>query len=829
MGAGASSYNHRTTSNASPSVRQTKSLCSMEKSGNTIQKRFPINKILWTNQVAPIVIKNCREEFQHISDMKEPIVWGRLGDNMVEHPLIRGKFFLLRDVEGQTLRVQRAHGGFSVYGAEQPSPKGLSMLLDNLVADGYSRIFVFNLREEPVLFVKTGDDYVPFSLYDQDNVADSILKGRTPKEANEFEAKIRKEVLDISKLLDQNKFYFYNNLEVLENEPHLLPVEYEDNILVAEEVYSRLLFSNPNLRYQRLCFPLSSAPRTREVDDFLQVFKENPSLFDMDSSSCPALLFTCQTGVCRSTVGMVMGCLVLAHKKGIISKSNHLCQPLDEQNPDYARGEYAAIQQLVKLIPNGLETKYQVDEAIDMCSQLCNLRQAILEAKELLEGITTDYIIENTSAKAVLYDRCVKYLHRYYFLICFNSYLHQQFCQRFSISFSVWMQSHPELIRLQSNLNHPLRQSPHNLVFQQTHCLVYDDYIGLDVLSSQMDVRASNFRRISTRGLAIYGMAQPARDGFSKVARHLMEKKPEHECVVFINLRNDVMIECDGMTYSVRDKSMLDEPITFTGLTKKEIEEKEKELKREMKIKKSAQVYHELSDPPLFRQFVSVMSPCDLAEYQRQQTANIQYYRIPLFHDITVEEKDYDHLLSVVCEHQLFNKSEDSSGPAFVFFCRTGKSRTTLMMAAAGLILCHLKGFPYGSGLGEQERISLPNAQYTKGDFLIVQKLVRILPQGQQLKREVDFILDECFDTMSPMHFHIREVIFVTYNKMKSAKTEEQRQKLQGQCMDFLERYIYLILFNAYLHLNKSNRWERPFSQWMAADAKRCVYDSWTA
>lgn len=55
---------------------------------------------------------------------------------------------------------------------------------------------------------------------------------------------------------------------------------------------------------------------------------------------------------------------------------------------------------------------------------------------------------------------------------------------------------------------------------------------------------------------------------------------------------------------------------------------------------------------------------------------------------------------------------------------------------------------------------------YVNKSFQIVQKLVRILPNGQQVKREVDFILDECFETMSPMHFHIREVIFVTYNKV---------------------------------------------------------------
>ena len=40
---------------------------------------------------------------------------------------------------------------------------------------------------------------------------------------------------------------------------------------------------------------------------------------------------------------------------------------------------------------------------------------------------------------------------------------------------------------------------------------VADDYISLDVLSTQMDVRASNFRRINVKGLAVYGMAQPGR------------------------------------------------------------------------------------------------------------------------------------------------------------------------------------------------------------------------------------------------------------------------------------------------------------------------------
>ena len=42
-----------------------------------------------TNQVAPIIIKNCKEEFQQVNDFKEPIVYGRAADGMIEHPLIK--------------------------------------------------------------------------------------------------------------------------------------------------------------------------------------------------------------------------------------------------------------------------------------------------------------------------------------------------------------------------------------------------------------------------------------------------------------------------------------------------------------------------------------------------------------------------------------------------------------------------------------------------------------------------------------------------------------------------------------------------------------------
>lgn len=49
----------------------------------------------------------------------------------------------------------------------------------------------------------------------------------------------------------------------------------------------------------------------------------------------------------------------------------------------------------------------------------------------------------------------------------------------------------------------------------------------------------------------------------------------------------------------------------------------------------------------------------------------------------------------------------------------------------------------------------------------------------------------------------------------KATKEAQEAQRLQLRSLQYLERYIYLILFNAYLRLEKASSWQRPFSTWM--------------
>lgn len=46
-------------------------------------------------------------------------------------------------------------------------------------------------------------------------------------------------------------------------------------------------------------------------------------------------------------------------------------------------------------------------------------------------------------------------------------------------------------------------------------------------------------------------------------------------------------------------------------------------------------------------------------------------------------------------------------------------------------------------------------------------QLVRLLPYGHRMKREVDIALDCVSETMTPMHYHLREIIISTYRQVR--------------------------------------------------------------
>lgn len=72
----------------------------------------------------------------------------------------------------------------------------------------------------------------------------------------------------------------------------------------------------------------------------------------------------------------------------------------------------------------------------------------------------------------------------------------------------------------------------------------------------------------------------------------------------------------------------------------------------------------------------------------------------------------------------------------------------------------------------------------------------------------------ECSYVVDQDYLKKSNYVFVCV-QMKSCKSEQQRGALMLKSVQYLERYIYLILFNTYLHLEKKNSLQRSFSTWM--------------
>uniref|UniRef100_A0A8C0I395 Phosphatase domain containing paladin 1 n=1 Tax=Balaenoptera musculus TaxID=9771 RepID=A0A8C0I395_BALMU len=688
-------------------------------------------KSIIPNKVAPVVITyNCKEEFQiHDELLKAHYTLGRLSDATPEHYLVQGRYFLVRDVAEKmdvlgTLQscgapnFRQVRGGFTVFGMGQPSLSGFRRVLQKLQKDGHRECVIFCVREEPVLFLRADEDFVPYTPRDKQSLHEN-LQGLGPGvQVERLELAIRKEIHDFAQL-SENKYYVYHNTEDLRGEPHAVAVRGEDDVHVTKEVYKRPLFLRPTYRYHRLPLPEQGAPLEAQFDAFVSVLRETPSLLLLRDAHGPppALLFSCQTGVGRTNLGMVLGTLILLHHSGTASRAAPTkTKPLPME-------QLQVVQSFLHMVPQGRRMVEEVDRAITAVE---------------LEGSPPETPAQESGSQRGVRQRALWSLERYFYLVLFNYYLHEQYPLAFALSFSRWLCARPELYHLPVTLSSAGPVAPRDLITLGT-----DDLVSPDALSTVREM----------------GCGQLSAGALGSILAYLTDNKRKLQQVVW----------CDGRTHSLR----------WPG-------------------------------PPTAPSQVEVTwrpTPRGLP--------GLTYHRIPM-PDFCAP--DFDRLLGT-----LQAALAKDPGTGFVFSCLSGQGRTTTAMVVAVLAFWHIRGFPE---VGEEELVSVPDAKFTKGEFEVVMKVVQLLPDGHRVKKEVDAALDTVSETMTPMHYHLREIIICTYRQAKAAKSEREARRLQLRSLQYLERYICLVLFNAYLHLEKAGSWQRPFSAWMReVAAKAGIYE----
>uniref|UniRef100_A0A3P9LX97 Paladin n=1 Tax=Oryzias latipes TaxID=8090 RepID=A0A3P9LX97_ORYLA len=746
-------------------------------------------KSIITNKVAPVVITyNCRQEFQiHDEILKANYKVGRISDSMPEHYLVQGEFFLVLDVykKADVLNTtescgapnfRQAKGSYPLYGMGQPSQNGFKQVLQRLQAQGQEEIIFICVREEPVVFLHKESDFVPYTPRRKENLHENLHGLEREEMVEHLELKIRNELHDFAKLND-NVFYIYNDIEFFNDEPQKISITCEEDIHVTEEVYKRPMFTMPAYRYYRLPLPTEGAPLEEDFDAFVNILRESPSLGlgHNGSQKLPALLFSCQVGVGRTNLALILGTLVMNRLKRDSQQSQ-----VEETAAVEPRPMFQVIQSLINKLPNG---------------------QQVME-----EGNRTkDYFLSRT----------MQSLERYFYLIVFNAYLHEQYPLAFVSNFSQWMCCHPWLYRLLACMDLSELSAPAELVTSGARVLVADEYLAPDVLSTVKEMKAVNFRRVPK--MPVYGVAQPTSEATGAVLAHLTDGKRKHSHILWVNLQNELVLEGNGQIFVPREPSSLDQHISIPTCDPQLLRKLETSLKEEiLKAQKWLEVV--LEQEKQMKMLKSCQTVQEIFNQHKSSHQGLVYRRIPLPDCSAPTEEDFDKLLDA-----MKSALADDSHSAFVFSCSNGKGRTTTAMVVAVLTLWHFNGFPE---FPEDEIVSVPDAKYTKGEFEVVMQLVRLLPDGYRMKREVDLALDSVSETMTPMHYHLREIIISTYRQIKNEKAEKECQQLLLKSLQYLERYIYLILYNTYLHLEKKNSWQRSFTAWMEQVAARAgVYD----
>ncbi|XP_037353512.1 paladin isoform X2 [Talpa occidentalis] len=768
-------------------------------------------KSIIPNKVAPVVITyNCKEEFQiHDELLKAHYTLGRLSDATPEHYLVQGRYFLVRDVAEKmdvlgTVKscgapnFRQVQGGLTVFGMGQPSLSGFRRVLQKLQKDGHRECIIFCVREEPVLFLHTEEDFVPYTPRDKRNLRENLQGLGSGGGVESLELAIRKEIHDFAQL-SENTYHVYHNTEDLQGEPHAVTIRGEDDVHVTEEVYRRPLFLQPTYRYYRLPLPEQGAPLEAQFDAFVSVLRETPSLLLLRDAHGPppALLFSCQTGVGRTNLGMVLGTLILLHHSGTASRP----EAVSSQTKPLPMEQLLVIQNFLHMVPQGRKMMEEVDRAITACAELQDLKEVVLENQRKLDSVGPGSPAQGSDSQNGVQQRALQSLERYFYLILFNYYLHEQYPLAFAISFSRWLCAHPELYRLPVTLTSVGPVAPRDLMAKGS--LKVDDLVSPDALGTLREMDVANFRRVPR--MPIYGTAQPSAKALGSILAYLTDAKRKLRHIVWVNLREEAVLECDGHTRSLWQPG--------PPVTPDQLESLETQLKTYLSKPLPG------TESPRTHKFQTCLTMQEVFSQHRGACPGLTYHRIPLPDFCAPCEEDFDRLLVA-----LRAALAKDSGTGFVFSCLSGQGRTTTAMVVAVLTFWHIRGFPE---VGEEELVSVPDAKFTKGEFEVVMKMVQLLPDGHRVKKEVDAALDTVSETMTPMHYHLREIIICTYRQAKAAKVEQEARRLHLRSLQYLERYVYLVLLNAYLHLEKAQSWQRPFSTWMREVASKAgVYEN---
>merc|ERR1712106_340866 len=346
--------------------------------------------------------------------------------------------------------------GFPIFGTGQPTEAGLVEILKGEKEN--PKVIWFTVRQEPVVYVN-GAPYAPRAPDAPHAQMETKLDKAELDSVCVHLANVLKKQLKNSEdgtiKFHKDKSYAENPMERVDLEESLKVESIKDLQSLYKECAEQ---SGVNLVVVNVPVVEDQASSSgKTFDHIINHLKDEPA-----STPC---VFSCQMGRGRTTLGMVVACLIkeiqLTGDLKVMNDMNLVSsdtlkdllyekferityEPVEDEDP-MCKGEFEVIKQLCETLPGGGEAKRKLDIILDKCGSppkgvgLQNLRECIIETKWKYDVASED---KQMAYKIMI----INFIERYFYLICFAKYSLEFAPSGYQKSFDSWIKDSQELV-----------------------------------------------------------------------------------------------------------------------------------------------------------------------------------------------------------------------------------------------------------------------------------------------------------------------------------------------------------------------------------------------
>ncbi|KAF8825263.1 hypothetical protein HHX47_DHR7000589 [Lentinula edodes] len=659
----------------------------------------------------------------------------------------------------------------NIYALGQPTTEAIDEVVRRVKLDNPSaqRIVWITLREEPIVYVNGAPYCLRREGFSLRNMKD--YGGISASRLEILEERLRDDVVS-----ELNTFGGKLLLHSETQDGTVVPV-WEDvnptNVVVLRDIMeSRRDMFGVELVYDRIPITAERPPDFSDLNELIDVV--------LRCSNDTPIVVNCQLGRGRSTLASIILTLIRQwldsnrpktpstpriNATFTLSMSSTVATPAAEKQSSKTRNSYQIINNLLRVFRGGITIKETVDNAVDQCAVVYNLRDSIEESRVQAEQAVDD------KQKRAHAQKALQNLRRYFELLVFQAYLQStppNTMQDFE-SIETFVKSRPviktferELMTDGMNTLKPLRRA--DLVEGMAH----PDEVKQVVMNRSGDILSASTILKSDFFSNLQKMTLPEATGVATAVVEVMER----------NFKKDVIRELrSGKGRILLHDEVEERPGVFSIIPIWETVEE-----------------------------ADILTPRDVFDSIVKEGFKIDYDRVA----ITDEQAPLPGALTQLLDRIRTNMSEAGD---FIFNCQMGRGRTTTGMVSACLVSTTLEWDPERSHendlmtLGQDEfeesqedffdSMDGPSEEeaYRQGEYKTILQLVGVLSNGKVAKRLTDHAIDLMQDVQN-----LRKAVYDFKVMAEAHEPGMKKEKhLRNVAVNYLYRYGTLIVFANYL------------------------------